>query len=529
MMGGTLIRIKRGIRLGGVTAIDLGFAILRVLTVIGGAIWVYFWPQWGEHAGGVKYLFGGFFLYSTMLFLLLVRNQALSKAIYRASLVLDLLFITGLVVLTGGVKSNFYLAYYLLVALHTFYYSSLKTGVYTAVAAAALYLGGNWGHLGEIYWGDLALRVIFLGLVGLSTGFLTNELTKAYRQLSEYAKQIEEANRALDVRLNRMTSLYEASRMLGSAIQYEEILSIIVEIACELTSAPIGYLLVAEGDELKFKVWRGLDDEAVREIRVPKGEGVVGQVFSSAQPKIVDDLFALPDSAHPDLDQKANLRSVVAVPLISGGAVVGVLNVSRPVPKSFTSEDLQLLTVIASLATAAIEKAQIYEQSQRLAITDGLTGLFNYRYFVQQIDHEVKRSLRYGSYLSVIMFDLDYFKKINDTYGHPQGDVVLKQVAQIMKVNTRESDLAARYGGEEFALILPETSGQAARVVAERIRLQVAASSFPGPEGLMLKNVTVSAGVATFNGNETPEGLVQRADKALYQAKINGRNQTYLA
>jgi diguanylate cyclase (GGDEF)-like protein len=180
------------------------------------------------------------------------------------------------------------------------------------------------------------------------------------------------------------------------------------------------------------------------------------------------------------------------------------------------------------LEKVANKLAELSLQLKELAITDGLTGLYNYRYFRQKLLDEVLRSKRYKRIVSIIMSDLDDFKCINDTYGHPMGDRILREVAIIFKTSVRAVDTVARYGGEEFALILPETDADGARLVSERVRSRIQQAEFPiSPDDLRTLKTTVSSGVATFPNDATvPEALVEKADQALYVAKQRGKNRS---
>jgi len=170
--------------------------------------------------------------------------------------------------------------------------------------------------------------------------------------------------------------------------------------------------------------------------------------------------------------------------------------------------------------------AMLYKKIEKLAITDGLTKVYNHRYFYKKMEEEAERYRRYGTVFSFVMIDLDYFKKFNDKYGHRAGDNALHTVAQVIKANTRILDVVSRYGGEEFAVILPETDVASAKIVAERIRSAVQETYFPVSNEQPPVHVTVSIGLATCpqDANEINE-LIEMADKALYYSKETGKNK----
>ena len=171
------------------------------------------------------------------------------------------------------------------------------------------------------------------------------------------------------------------------------------------------------------------------------------------------------------------------------------------------------------LKSPKVVEIAIFERTERRALTDGLTGLFNRAYFTQALRREMQRARRHHKGMAFLMIDIDHFKHINDTYGHLQGDTVLSELAKILASGKREYDVCARYGGEEFGLILHETNEIGAMTLAERIRAKVEAATFPGN----LK-VTISVGVAATEDEERFTSLIERADQALYAAKQAGRN-----
>jgi diguanylate cyclase (GGDEF)-like protein len=200
-------------------------------------------------------------------------------------------------------------------------------------------------------------------------------------------------------------------------------------------------------------------------------------------------------------------------------------------PDGLSSEAQKQLEMLASQTAQALERASLYEQTERLATTDGLTGLVNRRRFNELLDQRLREAARYQRPLSLLLLDIDHFKKVNDTHGHPAGDAVLRGVAKLLHKSARETDVAARYGGEEMALILPETDARGALAIAERLRKLVEQARHPTEQGAL--KVTVSIGISTAGVNsqsaENPAELLEEADRALYRAKHGGRNRVEAA
>jgi diguanylate cyclase (GGDEF)-like protein len=225
--------------------------------------------------------------------------------------------------------------------------------------------------------------------------------------------------------------------------------------------------------------------------------------------------------------------SALAAPLgsVDGDRIpMGVVSVARPeVP--FTADELELFAYLASQAGLSVENVDLHETVQRQAVTDELTGLFNHRRFQEVMAVEVERARRFGQEMGLIMLDIDNFKRVNDTYGHMQGDLVLREVAQVLRESAREIDEPARYGGEEMTVALPQTDLDGAYNFAERVRRRIEALELPLLEGGGTLRVTASFGAASLSsapGRDKDE-LVAAADAALYRAKRSGKNRTVKA
>jgi diguanylate cyclase (GGDEF)-like protein len=222
-----------------------------------------------------------------------------------------------------------------------------------------------------------------------------------------------------------------------------------------------------------------------------------------------------------------SLATVALGPVIPGGPTHGLITVGRS-GRSFSPDDLELLRSLADRATAALTNVNLHYDVQRQAITDDLTGLSTHGHFQQLLEHEMEEVRRYQYPVGLVMLDIDNFKSINDDYGHPQGDVVLQFVAQVLRENSRDPDVAARYGGEELALILPHTDLDGTYVIAERVREAIEHVKVPLVEGNGVVQVTASVGAAASTvGNK--EALIAAADNALYVAKRDGKNRTVKA
>jgi two-component system cell cycle response regulator len=253
-------------------------------------------------------------------------------------------------------------------------------------------------------------------------------------------------------------------------------------------------------------------------IRLAVGEGISGWVLANGKPALVLDVHEDPRFRIVP-GQGFAIGSMVAEPLVSEGATIGILSISSPEVCAFSETDELLARLLANCSVSPIQRARL----ERLAITDDLTLAYNNRYLPARLLEEMERARRSGDALSVLLIDLDFFKKVNDTYGHDAGDQVLRAFVERVRSATRRVDLLVRRGGEEFVLIMPATTSEEARVIAERVRQHVAEK--PIEAGGARVTQTASIGVATWDGRESPQGLEKRADAAMYVAKAEGRNR----
>lgn len=216
--------------------------------------------------------------------------------------------------------------------------------------------------------------------------------------------------------------------------------------------------------------------------------------------------------------------SVLAVPLIVGKSLFGIIRIDSKTPQRFMETDLQQLELYANIAALALENSQLYRRLHAMATQDELTGLATHKKFQERLTEEILRAARYRFSLSLAILDIDHFKMVNDRFGHLVGDDVLRKVSEILKKKCREVDFAARYGGEEFAVLLPQTGLEQSFEFAEQIRKTIAQQTiFAFGQNLQ---ITISAGCSAFPQDaQIPSQLIRCADERLYKAKMLGRNQ----
>jgi diguanylate cyclase (GGDEF)-like protein len=333
---------------------------------------------------------------------------------------------------------------------------------------------------------------------------------------------------ALKRTVDELQALNEIGRALTSTLELPEVLRLVMGRARDLVQASRFSLLLVDPDtmQLRFEVASGPGAERLASLRLPMGEGIAGWVAREQQPVLVEDVRHDPRfSTRFDAISGAATRSVIAVPLVSKGRSLGVIEVVSGVgERTLDPEDLTTVQTLASHAAIAIENAQAFARIRELTIVDDHTGLFNARHLHRVLDAEVVRSERYGRPFSLVFVDLDKFKEVNDRHGHQAGSAALREVGEVIRAGLRETDIPTRYGGDEYVVLLPEADRAQAMGVAERLRAAVAAHEFLADRGLKLR-LTASFGVATWpeDGRKADE-LLGRADAAMYQVKGASRN-----
>ncbi len=373
--------------------------------------------------------------------------------------------------------------------------------------------------------GEFALYVLVCGI------FLAlQRAADQRRKLAETEARAAAIQRAEAARLAQIVAIQRD--IAGSSQNLKGAMEIITGRIRDLTRAEGAIVEMMDGDELVYRAAGGSAAPFIG-LRLKPGNSLSGLSVREGAIFKCDDSETDP-RVDRDACRKIGLRSMVVAPLRHKGQPVGVLKILSAHERAFGGEDVATLelmsgflsgTISDALAADALrsanEKLEIANIGlEELASTDGLTGLKNHRVFKELLAREFGRALRYDKPLSLILLDVDHFKTFNDTFGHPEGDAVLKRVAAILRETGRMTDFTARYGGEEFAILLPETAAEGADVIAERIRQAVERDLWEK------RKITVSIGVSSFHdGVADGAALLDAADKALYISKKQGRNR----
>jgi diguanylate cyclase (GGDEF)-like protein len=414
-----------------------------------------------------------------------------------------------------------------------------------------------------------AMLVVFIGL-GTVALWQRQRRWRAAHRLQQVVEDVGEDRRvkaqavslaaqthdALQKKLGRYTQLQTIAEALSNLTDLGAIAQLVVERAFSLIGKSDACLLfLVDEERQELALFASKRREALPAIRAKHGDQFDRHVLRTHCPLLVNDVrrdFRFTVA----IGQEREINSVIACPLLLGQRPAGVLRLDSTKPGTYTQDDLRFLDILLDLVATAVTNAKLFARTQQLAMTDGLTGLLLRRPFLEHVTRELTRSGRSREPVSVLLLDIDHFKHYNDTFGHTAGDVILKEVATLLREAIPPGALAARYGGEEFVVLLPRASRPQAREVAEKIRRLVegrvhgsgrgANQSVTPPPAWSPKatsqeaarpwrpeaggGVTVSLGVATCPEEATGEfELIRIADGRLYQAKHEGRNRVCAA
>jgi len=340
--------------------------------------------------------------------------------------------------------------------------------------------------------------------------------------------------RELQRTVDELAVLNEIGKALTSSLDIGEVMHAILAKVSELLKPSNWSLLLKDQatGELYFHAAVGAGSDRLLGMRLQPGEGIAGWVAQNNQPLLVKNVHADPRFASRfDKASRFHTKSILCVPLTFKERTLGVIElVNGPNDGAFHEEDLKILGTVAEFSAIAIENARNFHKVQELTVLDDHTGLFNSRHLKRSLEQEVMRATRFGHPVSVIFFDLDYFKRVNDSHGHQAGSQVLHEIGRLLLKTLRSTDVPVRYGGDEFVILMPETSKDQAVAAARRIGTEIAHQPFLADKPYGPITLTASLGVAAFPDDaRDPEALIRRADEAMYRVKADSRGGVYAA
>ena len=314
--------------------------------------------------------------------------------------------------------------------------------------------------------------------------------------------------------------LFKIISTINSSLQLREVLNNTTRAVVDYLGLSSNAIFLLDKDKqlLRMTSCNLFCQEEWAKIVFPMGIGPPGIIARDRKPLYVANLREAP-LLDEFVRNRHEAKSSIGYPLICQGDLLGVIAFDAVNVREFSLKERDLFESIAGQVALAIYNAQLFAKLEHLSITDGLTSLYNHRYFQERLIEELDRAKRNLSHLSLVMLDVDNFKKYNDCYGHPRGDMLLRTLARVIESSVRNFDVVCRYGGEEFAVILPNCDREGAKAIAERIRGACESYHFPGREKQPGGKITLSIGVASYPGAKDNGQLLHFADKALYSAK----------
>lgn len=445
----------------------------------------------GYVAAFLFWVLGGF------LMLFLVRQAGFTM--HKAMLVVltpDLLSAVALTYLLHPWEDAFFPALVLIPVMYALVVTrreAIMVGVATLVAYIVGHMPTHPADFADMVF--LALKSVSIPLIGL---LVANAVAKQRQREAEVRASADEKqmlNEQLGRRLTELQAVAEITELVHSSLDFDRVGPVVLDIVSKVIGINACCVFVI--------------DKAKSETLFSASVGRLGSVAPGADPTLatLDDHFA-------------------CLPIFDHGSTMVLFCASAEEADALTDEDRLVLGAVASELVVAVENSRLYKLTKRLAITDELTDLHNYRYLQQRLDEELERAKRYDKSLTLLMIDVDDFKAFNDTYGHIAGDGALSDLAAVLRGSVREVDMVARYGGEEFSIVLPETDSAGGYIVAEKVREAVAHRAFLDPDGEPACSLTVSIGLASYPSHAwDKESLLREADDALYNAKGLGKNR----
>ena len=478
--------------------------VLQLVRVLGAAAILVVPALTGDARVGLVPLALGYLLVIGAIELLRRQRPERAATLLSGTVLVDGVVVSLAIAMTGGYRSPLLFLVFLDVMAVTVL-ASYRTGLKLAIWCALLLLLAHAAAAADLVslQSNVSDRV---AIVSAATFLLFAFAAAAFSTVNERALRHSRA---------QLETLVALGTELEHATRFDEVMETMVRHSCARLGFSRAAVLVRRGDR-----WRGVVDNGttVTLVALPDhGAPLVWEAWERAEPMLVrtldDDVldFVLPGA-----------RNAIVAPVVADDDAIGVAvgEWGGGSDARMPALTVQAFAQSASHTALALHNAALLEEVERLATRDGLTGLANRRLFEESLDRETARAQRLGTPLSLLILDIDHFKQINDSYGHPAGDRVLREMGEAIGASTKSFDVAARYGGDEFVVLLPDCNASDAVGVADRVRGEIAQRVHDVP-------VTVSAGAATLPDNAIDaERLVAAADSALYEAKHNGRDRT---
>lgn len=459
----------------------------------------------------------------SMVFGWILRKQFFeTDKLYFVSQFSDAAMIALVVRLTGGLNSDFYLAFFPIVALAAVYCVRIYT-IFGALWYGLCYLLSvtSFSFTAD-QWKTVILRMVFIWSVGLVTYSVAHLMRSSEKKLLKTLDILNERTWELESSQTQISDIYETTRVLSGILDLEHLLGEILRVAQRIFHLKTCRIFLSSEAGDCLYLYAGLENgnRHIFEVPIPYKRDPENEVVKN-QGSVIN---------IPKLSSQEKDPGQIDMPLISRGNVIGVMQVAPEAGKISSNKDRRFLMVFAGAAAVAVDNSLLHKKTEELTIIDALTELYNFRYFRNKLADELRRADRYRQKLSVLMMDLDHFKEINDRFGHQTGNVILREVSAIIRHCVRDIDVVARYGGEEFVVILPQTDEGEASVIAERIRDSIEKFLFADSQGRREIRMTISIGIAMYpEGVHSLDQLLEKVDKALYKAKADGRNVVKIA
>ncbi len=450
-------------------------------------------------------------LYWVLVAVVAIDSAVLSRAASRGSGALsramvqvlgpDLLVVAGMTYAWYGIETGFYPVAVVLPATYALLLPKREAWL-TGLGSALAYVTGHlFAHSHVLEPGSLILHALGAAAIPLLTALVAVSVERRRQREEETVIAVGQREVALEQisrRLAELEAVSQITELVHSTLDFEDVAPTVLEILAKVLGLETCSLFVIDKERAET-------------------------LFSASigSPSGVEPVVPAQHADHGALEGHFSCTAA-----FDHAGMMVLLCASAEDLQRLTKEDRLVLSAVASELVVAAENARLYALTKKLAVTDELTGLANYRELQNRLEEELTRAKRYSKHLSLLMIDVDDFKHFNDSYGHAAGDKALADLARVIEGVVRQVDLVARYGGEEFSVVLPETDAAGAYIVAEKIREAVAEAVFADEEGRRSSRMTVSIGLAAYpvHGMDR-ESILREADDALYRAKHGGKNR----